>query len=100
MRSEDCFDAPSHIPYAFVVGLEYKMHIVNIAFDYSKVYACNGVKISKKQTNKKFQTGGRAFGAPALDPPLCIACLNDLSLLSMTPRLSKKIYKQHLLLFQ
>ena len=28
--SEDCFDAPSHIPYAFVVRVENKIHIVNI----------------------------------------------------------------------
>ena len=31
LRSEDCFDAPSHIPYAFVVRVENKIHIVNIA---------------------------------------------------------------------
>ena len=30
-RSENCFDAPSHIPYVFVVRAENKMHIVNIA---------------------------------------------------------------------
>ena len=28
--SEDCFDAHSHIPYAFVVRVENKIHIVNI----------------------------------------------------------------------
>ena len=27
----DCFDAPSHIPYAFVMRVENKIHIVNIA---------------------------------------------------------------------
>ena len=31
LRSEDCFDAPSLIPYAFVVRVENKIHIVNIA---------------------------------------------------------------------
>ena len=30
-RSEDCFDAPSHIPYALVVRVENKIHIVIIA---------------------------------------------------------------------
>ena len=30
-RSGDCFDAPSHTPYAFVVRVENKIHIVNIA---------------------------------------------------------------------
>ena len=30
-RSEDCFDAPSYIPYAFVVRVENEIHIVNIA---------------------------------------------------------------------
>ena len=30
-RSGDCFDAPSHISYAFVVSVENKVHIVNIA---------------------------------------------------------------------
>ena len=29
-RSGDCFDAPSHIPYDFVVREENKVHIVNI----------------------------------------------------------------------
>ena len=31
LRSEDCFDAPSHILYAFVVTVENKIHIVNFA---------------------------------------------------------------------
>ena len=30
-QSEDCFDAPSHIPYAFVVRVYNKIHIINIA---------------------------------------------------------------------
>ena len=30
-RSEDCFDAPVHIPYASVVRVETKIHIVIIA---------------------------------------------------------------------
>ena len=30
--SEDCFDAPWHIPYAFVVRVGNKTNIVNIAF--------------------------------------------------------------------
>ena len=31
LRSGDCFDAPSHIPYALLVIVENKIHIVNIA---------------------------------------------------------------------
>ena len=31
LRYEDCFDAPSQIPNAFVVRVENKIHIVNIA---------------------------------------------------------------------
>ena len=31
LRSGDCFDAPSHISYDFVVSVENKVHIVNIA---------------------------------------------------------------------
>ena len=31
LRSGDCFDAPSHISYDFVVSVEDKVHIVNIA---------------------------------------------------------------------
>ena len=32
LRSEDCLYAPSYIPYAFVVKVENKIHIVNIAY--------------------------------------------------------------------
>ena len=31
LRSEDCFNALSHIPFAFVMRVENKIHIVNIA---------------------------------------------------------------------
>ena len=31
LRPGDCFDAPSHIPYAFVLKVENKIHIVIIA---------------------------------------------------------------------
>ena len=30
-RSEDCYNAPSHIHYAFIVRVEITVHIVNIA---------------------------------------------------------------------
>ena len=30
-RSGDCFDAPSRIPYALLVIVENKIHVVNIA---------------------------------------------------------------------
>ena len=39
LRSEDCFDAPSLIPYAFVVRVENKIYIVTLHVDYNKVYA-------------------------------------------------------------
>ena len=31
LRPRDCFDVPSHIPYAFVLRVENKIHIVIIA---------------------------------------------------------------------
>ena len=39
--------------------------------DYNKVYAYNAVNIFKNKP-LKFQTGGRASGVPALDPPLAL----------------------------
>ena len=39
--------------------------------DYNKVYAYYAVKIFKNKP-LKFQTGGRASGVPALDPPLAL----------------------------
>ena len=47
-----------------------------------KVNACYTVKSYKNKLENKFQTGGRAPGAPVLDPPLvriielytCIKC--------------------------
>ena len=32
LRSGDCFDAPSHIPYALLVKVENKINIENIAY--------------------------------------------------------------------
>ena len=32
LRSGECFDAPSHIFYAFIRRVENKVHIVNIAY--------------------------------------------------------------------
>ena len=58
-RSDDCFDVPSHIPYAFVVSVENKIHIVNIAYvDYNKVYEYYEVKIFKNTPLKNLKQGG------------------------------------------
>ena len=59
LESGDCFDAAEHKPYAFVVRVETKIHIVNIAC-LLQLYACYAVKIYKKQSKRYFQTGGRA----------------------------------------
>ena len=57
MESGDCFDAPQHIPFAFVVRVNKKNTIVNIAC-LPQINACYAVKIYKKQFQKYFQTGG------------------------------------------
>ena len=66
---------PLNTPYAFVQGfvdrVENKIHIVHISSLLPSKYIC--VLCSQnlqKQTQKYFQTGMRAPGAPVLDPPL------------------------------
>ena len=54
----DCFDAPSHIPYAFVVRVENKIHIETLHVDYNKAFVCYGVKITKITPIKNFKQGG------------------------------------------
>ena len=57
-ESGDCFDAAEHKPYAFVVRVETKIHIVNIAC-LLQLYACYAVKIHKKNNLKNiFKQGG------------------------------------------
>ena len=63
-----CFDAPSHLHYVFLVIIGNKIHIVNIVCRLHLKYIC----VLHKQPPKKIQTGGRAPGAPVLDPPLVI----------------------------
>ena len=55
--SGDRFGAPSHIPYAFIVRVENKIHIVYL-LTVIEVYACYVVKIYKKNQREK--------GRPAL----------------------------------
>ena len=79
------FDALSHIFYVFVVGADDKIDIVNTAccclqWKYmrvipSKFTKTNPPKMPSKFTKtnaKKFVNGGRAPGAPVLDPPLAL----------------------------
>ena len=42
----------------------------------------------KKYTNKKIQTGGRAPGAPALDPPLVKTFITEISVCLYTIEIS------------
>ena len=60
---------PTNTPYAFIVRVENKMHVVHIAclLQLFKVYAFYAVIIYKY-----FQTGGGGGGAPVLDPPLMV----------------------------
>ena len=69
--SEVCFDALSHIPYAFfLVKIENKVHILlTLHVDYNKVFACYGLEILKNTPFKMFKQGGARPVPPALDPP-------------------------------
>ena len=59
LRSEDCYDSgPSHIPYAFVVEVENKIHIVNIACCLQLIKCVLWSQNIKKYTLKNFQMGG------------------------------------------
>ena len=55
---------PLNTTYALIIRVENKIHIVHIACLLQLKYMS-----VQKQTPKYFQTGGRAPGAPVLDPP-------------------------------
>ena len=70
LRSGVCFDAPSHIPYDFVIRVVNKIHIVNIVCWLNSM--CMHV-VQSKFTNPPppiFLTQRPAPGPPALAPPL------------------------------
>ena len=54
LGSGDCFDVSSHIPFAFVLRVENKIHIVNISFKVH-VYASHALKIYKNKPLEKFK---------------------------------------------
>ena len=62
LRSWDCFDAPSQIPYVFVVRVENKIHnCTHCMLTTVEIYACYGFNSRTKftKTNQKhFQTLG------------------------------------------
>ena len=66
------YDAPSNIPYVFVRRVVNNIHIVNTACwlksKYLRIYNEN----LQKQVQYFFSNGGRASGAPVLDPPLIV----------------------------
>ena len=70
--SWDCFDAPSHIPYAFVVRVENKIDIINIAclLKYIIIYVCFVVIICKNKPKKIKKGGDGNPNSPVLNPPL------------------------------
>ena len=73
LESWDCFDAPQHIPFAFVVRVKNKIHIEHIPWLIQLKYMRVMQSKFTKTTPKIFSNGGRAPGAPILDPPLYIA---------------------------
>ena len=61
LRSGDCFGAPSHILYVFVVSVENEIHIVNIVTMLTTI-------------NPKIFKRACAPVAPVLDLPLVVLC--------------------------
>ena len=71
-RSGVCFDAPSHILYVFVARVVNKIHNINTDYLLKSKYMCVIQSNFTKTNPNFFQNGGRASGAPVLDPPLAI----------------------------
>ena len=63
------FDAPSHIPYAFVVRVEKKTYCKNCILIRIKFVRVLKSKVKIKNF-ENFEKGGGTPDAPALDPPL------------------------------
>ena len=79
-RSGVCFDALSHILYVFVARVVNKIHNVNIVYwlksNYMRVIQSKFTPPPKKKNPVNFFKrggGGKAPGAPILDPPLHIS---------------------------
>ena len=68
LGSEFCLMPPFTHILCFIVRVENKVHIVNIVWWICVLYSQN-LQI-QPHPPKKIQTGGRAPGAPVLDPPL------------------------------
>ena len=66
LRSVVRFDAPSLIPFVFAVRVLNKIHDVNIVCYYNHSICM----LYSQNLPKNFKPGGRAPGAPVLDPPL------------------------------
>ena len=72
LKSWVCFEAPLHMPYVFVVRVVNKLHVVNIVCWLKSSKYIRVIQSLQKLPPIFFQTGGRAAGAPVLDPPMII----------------------------